>query len=147
MKLWVVISTVLSSVVLAQTAAAAKCSDYRSCSQAVRAWCAGWHPRADGDKDGIPCENVCRSVPQVRRERARIGHCRYVSNSYFISVKSGFGVAKCVDYNSCAEAVKSWCAGQHPGADRDGDGIPCENVCKSLKQVGRERQKINCTYK
>ena len=52
---------------------AARCADYRTCEQAVAAWCAGRHPRADGDNDGIPCENVCRSKAQVDAIRARIG--------------------------------------------------------------------------
>ncbi len=31
--------------------------------------------------------------------------------------------ARCADYRSCREAVVAWCAGRHPGADGDGDGI------------------------
>lgn len=54
-------------------ALAARCTDYRSCEQVARAWCAGQHPRADGDGDGIPCENVCPSKRVVDRIRARIG--------------------------------------------------------------------------
>lgn len=52
---------------------AARCKDYRTCEQAVINWCAGRHPRADGDNDGIPCENVCRSLAQVNRIRQQIG--------------------------------------------------------------------------
>jgi len=55
--------------------------------------------------------------------------------------------ASCGGYSSCAEAVKAWCSGRHPGADRDRDGIPCENVCRSKQQVMGERQKINCVHK
>lgn len=58
---------------VATTAEAARCKDYRNCRQAVKNWCAGNHPRADGDKDGIPCENVCRSKAQVDKIRAEIG--------------------------------------------------------------------------
>ena len=53
--------------------------------------------------------------------------------------------AKCKDYKTCAEAVRNWCAGKHNGADRDGDKIPCENVCKSRKQSRDEARKIGCT--
>lgn len=52
--------------------------------------------------------------------------------------------ASCKSYRSCAEAVKAWCEGRHPGADRDKDGIPCENVCRSLRKVKAEKTKINC---
>ena len=53
--------------------------------------------------------------------------------------------ANCKSYSNCEEAVRAWCAGQHNGADRDGDGIPCENVCKSLVQVIAIKQQIGCT--
>ncbi|MFC3265944.1 hypothetical protein ACFOEX_06215 [Camelimonas abortus] len=45
--------------------------------------------------------------------------------------------------SSCKEAVQEWCAGYHQ-ADRDGDGIPCENVCKSRKQVEAIQKQIGC---
>ncbi|MEN0001078.1 MAG: excalibur calcium-binding domain-containing protein, partial [Pseudomonadota bacterium] len=51
----------LISFTLIGIAEAATCKQYSSCEQAVRNWCAGNHPRADGDNDGIPCENVCPS--------------------------------------------------------------------------------------
>lgn len=54
---------------------AARCSDYATCRQAVIAWCNGAHPRADGDNDGIPCENVCKSKEQVDAIKKEIG-CR-----------------------------------------------------------------------
>jgi len=53
--------------------------------------------------------------------------------------------ASCKSYRTCAQAVKAWCSGDHPRADGDGDGIPCENVCKSKKQVQAEKKKIRCT--
>lgn len=48
------------------------CSRASNCAEAVRAWCGGYR-RADGDSDGIPCENVCRSRAEVRRIRQQIG--------------------------------------------------------------------------
>ena len=48
------------------------CKDVRTCEEAVRLWCGGYG-RADGDKDGIPCENVCTSKAEVDRIRKRIG--------------------------------------------------------------------------
>lgn len=52
---------------------AASCKNYATCEDAVIAWCAGEHPRADGDHDGIPCENVCSSKAQVDTIREKIG--------------------------------------------------------------------------
>lgn len=54
------------------SAFAARCTDYTTCEEAVIAWCKGIHPRADGDHDGIPCENVCSSKEQVDEIKARI---------------------------------------------------------------------------
>jgi hypothetical protein len=48
------------------------CKAVSSCWQAVEMWCDGY-ARADGDNDGIPCENVCRSRREVDRIRAEIG--------------------------------------------------------------------------
>ncbi len=54
-------------------AIAVTCKSFSDCRQAVIAWCSGQHPRADGDGDGIPCENVCHSLQQVNQIRAEIG--------------------------------------------------------------------------
>jgi hypothetical protein len=40
------------------------CKAASTCREAVIMWCNGYS-RADGDDDGIPCENVCRSRAQV----------------------------------------------------------------------------------
>ncbi|WP_157070005.1 excalibur calcium-binding domain-containing protein [Aureimonas frigidaquae] len=48
------------------------CKAVSTCREAVEMWCAGY-ARADGDNDGIPCENVCRSKAEVDEIRAEIG--------------------------------------------------------------------------
>lgn len=40
------------------------CRQMPDCRSAVILWCSGYG-RADGDSDGIPCENVCSSRRQV----------------------------------------------------------------------------------
>ncbi|UVC07230.1 excalibur calcium-binding domain-containing protein [Rhizobium sp. TH2] len=50
----------------------------------------------------------------------------------------------CKQMESCAEAVESWCNG-HFDRDRDGDGIPCENICLSREQTLAEEVKIGCS--
>ena len=52
--------------------------------------------------------------------------------------------ARCSDYKQCSQAVENWCTGRHNGADRDDDGIPCENVCKSKAEADRHRQGRSC---
>lgn len=48
------------------------CKQVSSCREAVILWCGGYS-RADGDNDGIPCENVCRTRAEVDRIREEIG--------------------------------------------------------------------------
>ncbi len=48
------------------------CKQVSNCEEAVELWCGGYR-RADADSDGIPCENVCRSVDQVNEIRQSIG--------------------------------------------------------------------------
>lgn len=66
----------LALVCSAESVAAASCKEYPTCREAVVAWCAGSHPRADGDNDGIPCENLCRSRAEVQAVMAEIGCSR-----------------------------------------------------------------------
>lgn len=53
-------------------AAAQTCKQVSSCQEAVELWCNGYR-RADADKDGIPCENICHSLEQVEEIRSAIG--------------------------------------------------------------------------
>lgn len=53
-------------------AQARSCKAVSSCEEAVRLWCGGYR-RADGDNDGIPCENVCSSLSEVEAIKAEIG--------------------------------------------------------------------------
>ena len=48
------------------------CQTVSTCEEAVQMWCGGYS-RADGDNDGIPCENVCRSLSQVETIKSRVG--------------------------------------------------------------------------
>jgi hypothetical protein len=49
----------------------------------------------------------------------------------------------CQAASTCEDAVEMWCGG-YSGADRDKDGIPCENVCRSKSQVDAIKQRIGC---
>jgi Excalibur calcium-binding domain len=49
----------------------------------------------------------------------------------------------CKTVSSCEEAVELWCGG-YSRADGDGDGIPCENLCRSRSQVDSIKQKVGC---
>jgi hypothetical protein len=43
-----------------------------TCREAVQMWCGGYR-RADGDSDGILCENVCSSRSEVEKIKSEIG--------------------------------------------------------------------------
>jgi hypothetical protein len=49
----------------------------------------------------------------------------------------------CKAVRSCEEAVILWCSG-YRRADADNDGIPCENVCSSKREVDEIRRRIGC---
>jgi hypothetical protein len=57
---------------LTRMAAGGSCKSVSSCEEAVALWCGGYK-RADADKDGIPCENVCSSVDEVDAIKSAIG--------------------------------------------------------------------------
>lgn len=54
------------------TTTATSCKSALTCRDAVILWCSGYS-RADADSDGIPCENVCRSLKQVEPIKKEIG--------------------------------------------------------------------------
>ena len=64
--------SVLQQSFVRQVQARQSCKSVGDCREAVELWCSGYR-RADGDQDGIPCENVCRSKEQVDKIRAEIG--------------------------------------------------------------------------
>ncbi|WP_430250754.1 excalibur calcium-binding domain-containing protein [Neorhizobium sp. DAR64860/K0K1] len=49
----------------------------------------------------------------------------------------------CKDVSSCEEAVILWCEG-YSRADADRDGIPCETVCHSLRDVQEIQSQVGC---
>lgn len=51
--------------------------------------------------------------------------------------------ATCKQMRTCREAVILWCSG-YGRADGDGDGIPCDTVCASRRQVEAILKEIGC---
>lgn len=57
---------------LTQTYACGKtCGRVRSCREAVYQWCVCGYSRADGDRDGVPCEKVCGQSTRSNLEKVR----------------------------------------------------------------------------
>jgi hypothetical protein len=63
---------IVFALLTANVALAASCKQAQTCEEAVRMWCDGYR-RADADKDGIPCETLCRSKEEVDEIRKKIG--------------------------------------------------------------------------
>lgn len=62
----------------------------------------------------------------------------------FVMALSGLAEAKtCKQYRSCADVIADYPSGRFGARDRDRDGIPCENVCRSLEQVKRLLKSIS----
>ncbi len=49
----------------------------------------------------------------------------------------------CKSARTCRDAVILWCGG-YSRADNDGDGVPCENVCRTRKQVDAIKKQVGC---
>jgi hypothetical protein len=64
--------TTLAPTTLIQARRGLTCKQMPDCRSAVILWCSGYG-RADGDGDGIPCENVCSSRRQVEAVLKEIG--------------------------------------------------------------------------
>ena len=62
-----ILSFVAILLSISGVAAAKSCKSYRSCAEVIADYPDGRFGRKDRDKDGIPCENVCRSIKQVKR--------------------------------------------------------------------------------
>lgn len=54
------------SVFTPELSEAKYCKYYRSCAEVIADYPDGKFGKRDGDNDGIPCENVCRSRQQVQ---------------------------------------------------------------------------------
>lgn len=62
---WLIVVVLFFS--LSDASAAKLCKEYRSCAEVISDFPNGNFGRKDRDKDGIPCENVCRSKQQVQQ--------------------------------------------------------------------------------
>ena len=47
------------------------CTAVGSCPAAVHLWCVCGYSRADADKDGVPCEDLCGEGSDASRARVR----------------------------------------------------------------------------
>ncbi|WP_349358270.1 calcium-binding protein [Stappia sp.] len=65
-----------------------------------------------------------------------------LADSQAMAVQARRGLT-CRQMPDCRSAVILWCSG-YGRADGDGDGIPCENVCSTRRQVEAILRDIGC---
>jgi hypothetical protein len=106
------------------------CSAMSSCAEADFYFRVCGHSERDGDNDGIPCEALCGDTHEIyesRRSANDAGGFGLVSPAPAFSCT----VRKtCSQMLSCAEAQYHLRQCGNVSLDRDGDGIPCNAVCR-----------------
>ena len=61
----------------------------------------------------------------------------------YAKVEATTTATSCKSARTCRDAVILWCGG-YSRADANGDGTPCENVCRSRAQVEPIKKEIDC---
>ena len=124
---------VMSSVtpIAVRTAAGAcggkrTCGEMTDCAEAAHYLTDCGRRRLDGDGDGIPCESLC-GKGQATFER-RLGA---QSTRGLVSPVHECGAKRvCAEMNDCAEARFYLERCGVGSLDRNGDGTPCEGLCR-----------------
>lgn len=115
-----------------------------SCAEAQYKYAECGHKNLDRDKDGIPCEVVCGDSLDIYKKRRRTGEA--LPSSVVAPTPQGILVG-----NSASDAASLSCAGKRrcgqmvsckearfylskcglSSLDNDGDGTPCEDLCRN----------------
>ena len=97
-----------------------------NCAEAVRYLRDCGLGRLDGDGDGVPCEALCgKSLGALERRLSIQSGRRLLPLAYECA-----GKRTCSEMDDCAEArfYLNRCGLQ--SLDREGDGVPCEGLCR-----------------
>lgn len=102
------------------------CGEMSNCAEAVHYLTECGLRRLDGDGDGIPCETLCG------KDRATFERRRGAQSGLgLVSPVQECGAKRtCAEMNDCADArfYLEQCGVR--SLDRDGDGTPCEGLCR-----------------
>ena len=126
----------------------AYCSKMTTCAEAYYKLEVCWHTKRDGDRDGVPCENLCGKSIEIYLARAR---AQWPKDTAFIPRRpSGIKQQLLPDAHAAEPVVfscnrkKRTCkqmltceeanfylrkCGVHR-LDGNDDGIPCNSICK-----------------
>lgn len=128
--LWIFIALLagLCHPAYAQSCAARPlCSQMTSCAEADFYFRQCGHSERDGDSDGIPCEALCGDTMALYVLRRGAGGAAAQSAPAAVSCGSK---RTCKQMVSCAEAKAYLNQCGVTSLDRDGDGVPCESLCR-----------------
>lgn len=108
------------------------CSEMRSCAEADFHFRQCRETERDADNDGIPCENICGDTMAIYLQRRGAGG---PSGAGLLSVPQPAEVAcgskrTCGQMVTCEEARAYLTQCGVRSLDRDGDGTPCESICR-----------------
>lgn len=101
------------------------CSQISSCEEAYfqlqNCGCA----KRDGDKDGVPCENLCFGGEQTKPEPEPETQTPPSEETYTCNCSK-----TCSQMSSCEEAYYQLNVCGCSKRDGDNDGVPCESICR-----------------
>lgn len=114
------------------------CAQMRYCAEADFYFRQCRDTERDADHDGIPCETLCGSdMATYLMRRAVVGESSedglgLMSPNLGTADPRAFTCAKrsCKQMRSCAEARYHLTQCGQSNLDRDGDGVPCEALCR-----------------
>lgn len=124
------------------------CRDMSSCAEAHYKFTVCRHRQLDADNDGIPCENICGDTLAMYTARLGAGAAltggpsaagfNQLQNSPAgntgVAVAPGFACGTkrtCREMTSCDEAKFHLEKCGLAKLDGDGDGVPCNALCRS----------------
>ena len=119
------------------------CKRMSSCAEAHHKYSVCNYKSLDRDKDGIPCENLCGDSLTIYKKRLRAGEVLPSSvaapstQSILVGNSSSdapdmscAGKRRCGQMVSCKEARFYLSKCGLGSLDKDGDGTPCEGLCR-----------------
>jgi hypothetical protein len=122
------------------------CTEMQTCAEAYHHFAVCGLARLDGDRDGVPCEAVCGT--SIAQMRARIAAQPFAApaegEALPLAPGKGLGEAviappspfacgaklTCREMTSCDEAMFHLQRCGLRRLDADGDGVPCEGLCR-----------------